>query len=285
MNFKRYLKEYIDASSNKEYDMMLSGWMPITPSLMDKFKIRYEPIYRVAGLNSPKTEKKYENKKKVFSGFTKGSQGISSGAISGGVYLYEKSGDVLIELPRDAGTSLDRNGHKWLNLYTLDLSTKFKGKIFDKMNKYAKKFTNSNIDYFIKNEATQKQKRDFIKWYYDESKKLLTDNFIKNLIKEYIDSIKGVNTIWNNNELLYTNYKLNGAYIITNKPLDIFKTQLKEDDWAFSYFKERLENLQKNNIKYLGCIYHSQIKDIHSEFKPANTFSEYIDIDKIETEF
>ena len=94
MNFKRYLKEYIDASSNKEYDMMLSGWMPITPSLMDKFKIRYEPIYRVAGLNSPKTEKKYENKKKVFSGFTKGSLGISSGAISGDIYLYEKSGEL-----------------------------------------------------------------------------------------------------------------------------------------------------------------------------------------------
>jgi predicted RNA-binding protein len=265
MKFSEYIKEYIDSPASKEYENMFGGLIPVTPSMMKDLTIRIPVVYRVAGAASPSTEKRYEGKKKVFSGFTKGSSGIARGAISGGTYLYEKSADVLVNLKFDAGTRLDRNGNKWLNFFDGE-GLEYKAKMFDKMKDYVKKIDpkSESLEEFILFKATQNQKKDFIKWYFDESKKILTKKFMDKLLKDYNKKANNIIT-WNNNELLYTNYTIKGAYIIVHEPLDLYTT----DD----VFYDKLETLKKNKIKYLGNIYYKQIKDIDEPYTTAKSLS------------
>jgi hypothetical protein len=294
MKFKEYLKEYIKTNDGKEWEGMLRYRVPIKPGF---FKEKRGLVYRIAGENSPNNIKKNEGKKKEFSGFTKGSEPLSKGIFSGGAYIYELDANIVYDHEKDIFSQIDRNGYKWFD------SVPFYKKIKPLVLKYFGEKTDKKdvmkIDMLKYLNQSGNNKKDFIKWYFDISKKLLKD---KKLINDIYNEVIVPMPVYTNDEVIFNNYTVKGAYIIT----DIIRADKKtfEEDVvnlgssAFYYendpkpvdiIKEResLEDgLKKANIKYLGTLMREDIVYIDvRKNRTAERYAFFPDFDKIKKEF
>jgi hypothetical protein len=285
-DFKQYLTE-----TEKEWVYMLDLMVPVKPGYFD-FQ-GTEIIYRVSGLQSPRNMKKREGKKGIYTGFTKGSTGVSRGIFSGSQYLWELEGKVQLDSDHDFYTRLDRNGYRWFK------STAFKNMMEVKVKEYFKEknlegYSWSFYNAYLTDEKVSKKeqgerKRDFIKWYYDESKKIIK-YYGKDIVKEIKDKYKDQTAGYNNNEILFNEYKIIGAYIISDySEKEIYTEGM--DYWVLTDFgtpyQYRIEELKKYKIPQLGFIYKQDIAKIDKDkgktpdkFK----FKSNIDVKKLEKE-
>jgi hypothetical protein len=264
---------------------MLDGYLPITNPLYKNFK-KSALVYRIAGENSPSNIKKNENKKTLWSGFTKGSIGIAKGIYSGNTYLYEIEGDILLESELDFYTKLDRNGNKWFYSKT-DNFIKFQDEIIKKIEKYlnseGKEKEQDTWMYLNSRKLDQKvkaeRKRKFIKWYYDTVKKIITKPFISKIIND-INKSRNIVGDYTNDEVIFNNYKVKGAYIVTNFAEftdDIIKNYaLFEEPDPFGEYINALEK-----IPFLGFIFDQNIIKIDTEKKKYASDFAFNDYDKV----
>ena len=254
-------KRYVNNDfTSKEWELASKGFLPLTPSIMKNFETPIKKAYHITDLEGLEMLKKLQNQKKQIPCFTKGSEGISGGARTMGQYMVELSGISSFESPSDISSELSRNGYRWLppmtdnGSYVID--DLFSSKIKKKMVKYFNikgddewgiepELQIGNIVY----DLDGKGKAKFIKWYFDEAKKLITKAFITK-IKKSIGNAQG--DMWNNNELFVHSIKILNVKTIV-PPYDAPEEEL------YTIRKGRIE---KVGVKYGGYILQNDIHTI-----------------------
>ena len=226
MKFKELIEKYIDGDRRKEWELMIDGYMPLTPSILKEFEIFIPETYHVTDYYSAKYIVKLQGKKKDIATFTKGSEGISGGAIADADILFTLEGYSSFQATQDFESVLDRNGHRWLN------PMKDKGLIVN--NKFSVPMKKAIIEEYnledrfgissLVENMSGKEKAQFIKFYFNVAKKLTT----KSLIKEIQKSIESSYTSdYDNNEILLHNFKVKKTEII----IDSNDEYEKEERW------------------------------------------------------
>jgi hypothetical protein len=286
-SFKQHLL-YL-SESEREWVYMLDLMVPVKPGYFDFQET--ETVYRVAGLQSAKNIKKREGKKGIYTGFTKGSTGVSRGIFSGSQYLWVLEGKVQLDSDHDFYTRLDRNGYRWFR------STEFKNMMEVKVKEYFKEknlegyswsyYQNYLTDEKVDKKEQGERKRDFIKWYYDTSKKIIK-YYGKDIVKEIKDKYKDPTAGYANDEILFNEYKIIGAYIISNySEKEIYTEGM--DYWVFTMegdpFSQQIQELKKNKIPQLGFIFKEDISNIDKDLgRTPEKYKFDIDIKKLNKE-
>ena len=302
MKFKEYLKilaEYLNQP--KEWEYMIGSYIPIKPGYFDEGT---QTVYRIAGINSASDMVKNQGKKGMWSGFTKGSSGLSGGIYSGGDFLYELKANVTFKGANDLWSHIDRNGYKWVDANeSTHKITKAVSKYFtslpDFVKVYGRKPANVMFDekkaYLEgtgKFKATKKEigirKRDFIKWYYGFMKKFVNihkEDLKKEISQSSLDnSMNGMK--YNNDEIIFNDYTIKGLYIISD--------QEDEESFFTSYalnyhtgakdalYGKQIETVKKYKLPYKGFIYRGDIENIKLPNNPASKYVFNIPLKKIE---
>ncbi len=253
---REILEKYVNSPriAGAEWELMLKGNIPVTPSLWKQFEVDRE-IYHLTDYDGMVNLKKIEGQKKMVAGFTEGGRAVAfgGGKLTDGTVLAKLKGKVSFSSPHDMGTFLDRNGNRWIpwdEVLGMDneyVWINFTKKITDKIKKRYKIKDNME-DYLKMYSLTGKEKHDFIKWYFDEAKKLLTKKFIKGLLKQ----LEITMSHWRpGDEALIHSFKIIDVKTVMNyNELDGFElNQLKMlEDW-----------LKGDNIKVSGRITRDEI--------------------------
>ncbi len=189
---REIIEKYIDTPriAGSEWEMMARGNIPITPSLWKEFEIDKE-LYHITDFEGLVNLKKIEGQKKMIAGFNTGSKTLAygDGRLTDGTILVKLKGKASFQSPHDLGTYLDRNGNRWipwdqaLGGYSDFLWDNFTEKMANKMNSYLG-ISKKDAPIIELSKKSGKEKQTFIKWYYDEAKKLITKSFIKKFLKE-----------------------------------------------------------------------------------------------------
>jgi hypothetical protein len=117
-SFSEYIGEkrnYALKNHTQEWFFASNGGIPLQPAVLQDLE-RDIKAYHVTDLKGLARLKKLENKRKDVSAFTQGSTTISQDGIGtmGGV-LTKLEGKTSIVFQKDAFTSLDRNGNRWVD--------------------------------------------------------------------------------------------------------------------------------------------------------------------------
>lgn len=228
MKFKELLEKYISGDRKKEWELMIEGFMPLTPSILKEFEIFIPKVYHVTDFFEVKNIMKLQGKRKDIATFTKGSEGIAMGAIADAEVFFELEGYSSFQSGQDFESMLDRNGHRWLN------PMKDKGLIVN--NKFTVPMKKAIVEKYnlkdrfgissLVNNMSGKEKASFIKFYFNTAKKLTT----KSLLKEIKESIeKTYSSDYNNNEILLHNFKVKSIKLILDT--DFEDEDSKEEAW------------------------------------------------------
>jgi len=116
--FKEFIEEkrtYALPSNTQEWFFASDGDIPLQPAVLQKLE-RAIKAYHVTDVKGLIRLKKLENKRKDVSAFTQGSTSISQDGIAtmGGV-LVKLEGKTSVVFQKDAFTTLDRNGNRWIS--------------------------------------------------------------------------------------------------------------------------------------------------------------------------
>ncbi len=210
---REIIEKYIDLPhAKKEWEYAILSYIPLTPSIMKEFEKKINTAYHVTGDDGLKSLKKIINQKKQISAFTKGSEGISTGAMSGSDFLVELSGVSSFIANSDIRSSVSRNGYRWIYFGSAGLTG-----FTDIMGKKIGEYLNTGPQNYMGelNHMSGKEKQSFIKWYFDEAKKLMNKKLIKTIQKK-IDIENIVIDDWDNNELFLHSIKVKNVKYIEN---------------------------------------------------------------------
>jgi hypothetical protein len=228
----------------------------MTPSILKDFEIDVEHAYHTTDLEGLKTIKKLQGSKKSISCFTKGSAGLSQGARTVTEVLVELSGKSSFQAESDFYSALSRNGYKWLRPLFTDKDYVVNNKFTVPMNKKMIEYFGLKDRFEIRGTVEKldgKGKAKFVKWYMDESKKLIT----KKLLKQIQDSISKQNHhSFNNNELFLHSFKIEGVKVVENKDDDL-RPEERKYGW-----EERADIIKKMGLKFTGFIKPEEISKI-----------------------
>ena len=216
MKFKELLEKYAAEGRSKEWELMIRGYMPLTPSILKEFEIFIPETYHITSVKRVPDIIKLQNKKVDISTFTIGSTGISGGAIENGEVIFTLEGYSSFDASQDINTFLDRNGHRWLDPYKdkdYIVNNKFSIKIYSEIVKEYNLDDRHSISSFV-TKMDGKEKAKFIKFYYDASKKIIN----KKLLEEIKNSIARNYKMggFDNNEILLHNFKIKDLKILGN---------------------------------------------------------------------
>ena len=213
MTFRDLLEKYVSGNRSKEIELMARGYMPLTPSIMKDFEHFIPKTYHVTSFKNVDNIMKLQGKRKDIPTFTKGSYGLSRGAIENSDVLFTLEGYSSFDASLDFESVLDRNGHRWLNPdkdYDMVVNNKFKVPMYKEIIKEYDLKDRFSIESFIFN-LDNKEKAKFIKFYFDTSKKLTTKTLINDIKKSISNGMAGS---FGNNEILLHNFKVNKLQII-----------------------------------------------------------------------
>jgi len=216
MKFKDFLDEkYVADGRRKEWELMMSGFMPLSPSILKDSEIFIPEAYHVTSIKYVSNVVKLQGKMVDLPTFTKGSEGISRGAFEKAEVLFKLSGYSSFSALKDFNSDLDRNGHRWLNPWNNKVvDKKFSKKIYKEIIKEYNLDDIYDIPSLV-NGMDNKEKYKFVKFYYDKSKKIIT----KSLIIEIQESISKNHTgSFDNNEILLHNFKVLELLVINDGP-------------------------------------------------------------------
>jgi len=277
MNFKNYLNEYIKSdSSKKEWEMMLAGYLPLRPNFFENIPV--ENVFHVTNKKGFANLVKYQNQKKQIATFSKGSERLSRGLIANAEILVQLKGKTVLTSNIDLYTQLSRNGYRWLRAPDHPyISKHFSEKMFPKMIEFMKSndeflnfvkednktartpyefpkpsssFLGMYIYSFVENDASGKFKRDFIQFYMDEAKKLITPTFIKELREVLLDEND------ENDEIVLHDFTIIGVWKIMDETSRFYDAD---------YFDSFDTLIKKYKIKYCGEIQRSKIAKINTK--------------------
>jgi len=250
------LKEILQEAQpliGKEWEYAAKGYMPLTPSILKNFETKINKCYHICSIEDLPNLYKLQNKRKDISAFTIGSKGLANGVYGEANILVELEGYTSFHSPNDLESLRDRNGLKWLrndlvNNVSLYIRNNFSVKIWKEiLDKYDASFMNLNSK--IAN-LSNKEKANFIKNYFDLSKKIINKKLL-NDIKELIQ--KEYQGEYTNDELLLHNFKILKWYYI-------------ENDESYNEIKNIINKLSEFKNKYGGFIPRDIIEKINPDF-------------------
>jgi len=276
MSFLKLFTEKYIKSDDKEWELAMWGYFPLADWVLREFEKDVPIAFRTSSIKALKDLEKHQGRKKQFPTFTKGSKGIANGAILKTEILVQLSGKTVLESPLDISTIVDRNGKRWLSTNSFEvLRNKFAIPMLNKIDEYIKMdivSLKSSKNPFLRGEArakiirkfSNKEKKDFIGWYYKTSKSLITKSLIKDLIDAANDVYSGD---YYNDEILIHDYKIEKIFVVEDKfkrdyevllmkIRDGMEPQSKLISWN-DFLKKQLKN-----VNYCGIISKKDIETI-----------------------
>lgn len=242
--------------AQKEWALAAKMMLPLAPSILKDFEKEVKGVYHVCKIEDLKNIIKMQGKRRDIATFSKGSSGISHGTSGVADVMVILDGKTSFSAELDFNSILDRNGYRWLGLYSgkeYVVNNKFSVKMRPLMEKYLGVYRHQMEDTVFN--MTGKEKAKFIKWYYDTSKKMLT----KKLLKEIADDLaKGFEGGFNNDEILLHNFKIKGIYIIDP---EVPRNEYSRDNPNVTVQAKKLL-MQKLKIPYTGIITSSKIAQL-----------------------
>jgi len=203
----------------KEWEQMANLAIPLSPSILQDFERKIELAYHVTDLKGFKNLVKLQGKRKDVSTFTRGSVGISNGAMSGGTLLVQLHGKSSFYSKMDFMSKLDRNGNRWIGKYgDVDrgsennkfsvIYNEFSKLMGDKIEDKYPVDSSDDMWYFVSDHMSGKEKAEFIGWYYDEAKKIISSKFLKKVQKNMSKLTGASGGDYNNDELFLHDFKI-----------------------------------------------------------------------------
>jgi len=257
MKFKNFIEEkYIN--DTKEWQLMAKLAVPLSPSLLQELEVDIPKAYHVTDLKGFKNLLKLQGKRKDVACFTRGSEGISRGALTNGSILTEVSGKSSFMADKDFKSKLDRNGIRWIEAYGDVGGEEFSKDsiIFNKFSKIMEdkilhKYSIKKIEdmyNLLTDTMSGKEKGEFIKWYFDESKKIMNKSFIKD-VRDTIKRFRGSpRNPYSNNELFIHDIKILNVFVIDTDN-DWVDPESPDFDEFDKYINEPMQNLMDKLIK------------------------------------
>ena len=212
--------------SEKEWLMALQGALPLTPTLLKEWEKDVPLTYHTCSVRSLQRLIKLQGRNVDISTFTKGSEGIAQGIASTATILVELSGKASFGTQVDIHATVDRNGYKWLDEINYGISKTLLNKFTKKMRKKVAKYLGVKepntweMRDVIVDTFDGKQKNKFIKWYYDEAKKLINYNLLQDIADDINNGDRDGYEEYNNNEILLHKFKIIRVRIIADHSYD-----------------------------------------------------------------
>ena len=222
--------EFINVrKNNKEWQFMGDGYLPLSPAILKDFEVDVKNVYHVTTIKGLQKLARLQGKRVDISGFTRGSTGLSKGLLADGEILVTLDGKSSIEFENDVNTRTDRNGVRWLSPNG-NVSSRLNArifqfglKIFPKLIKHfdiPSKGTKSMLKYDVSgwiHDKDGKTKREFIKVYHQEAKKIIDSKYIE-ILQDDISYNDIAN--FNHNEILIHNFKITNSKLIRSSDPD-----------------------------------------------------------------
>lgn len=225
---------------NKEWAFASDGYLPLSPSLLKDMETDIKHIYHVTDIKGYQKLKTIQNRRIDIPCFTKGSWSVAQGTQTKGEVLVTLKGKASIFFEGDVNTYLDRNGLRWLSTKghvskpVNDIVYQFAMKILPKVIKKFDILTTqpSKITIDVGNFIYKKDgniKRQFMKYYYDESKKLVNSALISKINKAlgWRDDEN-----LSHNEILVHNIKIIDTKLILSEESDVQEKMWENADAA-----------------------------------------------------
>ena len=247
---KSIQERYIaNRSAEKEWEMASQAYMPMKSSVLAEFVTDIEKAYHTTDLDGLKSLKKLQGKKKTISAFSKGSKGLGSGARTETEVLVTLSGKSTFQAETDFYSSLSRNGYKWLKPTMTEKDYVVNNGFSVPMNKKMIKYFKVEDRFEVRAAAEKldgKGKANFIKWYFDESKKLITKKLLAQIQASIAKSYKGD---YDNDELFLHEIKILEVDVVRNRMSSRTSPEEREQGWL-----ERRDIIKGMGLKFGGFI-------------------------------
>ena len=235
--------EYVNIRRhNKEWQFAADGYIPLSPSILKEFERDVKGVYHVTDIEGLQKLAKLEGKRVDIATFSKGSKALSRGLLRSAEILVTLDGKSSIDFANDVATRVDRNGIRWLSSHgsaqvkVNDIAFAFGREILKKV------VRNFDIPEEVPGSSTRtvplrirvgnwihdkdgKTKRNFLKYYHTEAKKLINKQLIDKINKAV--SGKGWISHLGHDEILLHNFKIVSSRIILADNSDKAEKTLK----------------------------------------------------------
>ena len=222
-------------SHNKEWQFAADGFIPLSPSILKEFERDVKGVYHVTDIEGLQKLAKIQGKRVDIATFSKGSKALSRGLLRSAEILVTLDGKSSIDFVNDIATKVDRNGIRWLSSHASG-SDKVKDIAFAFGQKVLKKVVrNFKISEEVPGSGTRtvplhirvgnwihdkdgKTKRNFLKYYHTEAKKLINKQLIDKINKAVssVDSLRA----FGHDEILLHNFKIVNSKLIRSSDPD-----------------------------------------------------------------
>ena len=238
---------------NKEWQFAADGFIPLSPSILKEFERDVKGVYHVTDIEGLQKLAKLEGKRVDIATFSKGSKALSRGLLRKAEILVTLDGKSSIDFVNDIATKVDRNGIRWLSSHG-GMSDRVKDIAFAFGQKILKKVVrNFDIPEGVPGSSTRtvplhirvgnwihdkdgKTKRNFLKYYHTEAKKLINKQLIDKINKAV--SGKGWVPYLGHDEILLHNFKIVSSRIILGDGDKAEKTLKRAKKAGMGQFKK-----------------------------------------------
>ena len=238
---------------NKEWQFAADGFIPLSPSILKEFERDVKGVYHVTDIEGLQKLAKLEGKRVDIATFSKGSKALSRGLLRKAEILVTLDGKSSIDFVNDIATKVDRNGIRWLSSHG-GMSDRVKDIAFAFGQKILKKAVrNFDIPEGVPGSSTRtvplhirvgnwihdkdgKTKRNFLKYYHTEAKKLINKSLIDKINKAL--SGKGWVPYLGHDEILLHNFKIVSSRIILGDGDKAEKTLKRAKKAGMGQFKK-----------------------------------------------
>ena len=223
--------EYVNIRNhNKEWQFAADGFIPLSPSILKEFERDVKGVYHVTDIKGLQKLAKLQGKRVDIATFSKGSKALSRGLLRSAEILVTLDGKSSIDFANDVATRVDRNGIRWLSSHgsitknVNDIAFAFGQKVLKKV------VRNFDIPEAVPGSSTRtvplhirvgnwihdkdgKTKRNFLKYYHTEAKKLINKQLIDKINKALSYEQAWVPHL-GHDEILLHNFKIVSSRII-----------------------------------------------------------------------
>ena len=229
--------EYVNIRQhNKEWQFAADGYIPLSPSILKEFERDVKGVYHVTDIKGLQKLAKLEGKRVDIATFSKGSKALSRGLLRSAEILVTLDGKSSIDFVNDIATKVDRNGIRWLSSHASG-SDKVKDIVFAFGQKVLKKVVrNFDIPESVPGSSMRtvplpirvgnwihdkdgKTKRNFLKYYHTEAKKLINKQLIDKINKALSYTQAWVPHL-GHDEILLHNFKIVNSKLIRSSDPD-----------------------------------------------------------------
>ena len=226
--------EYVNIRShNKEWQFAADGFIPLSPSILKEFERDVKGVYHITDIKGLQKLARLQGKRVDIATFSKGSKGLSSGLLRTAEVLVTLDGKSSIDFAGDVASKVDRNGVRWLSSHgTISLE------VNDIVFAFGQKILKKVVSNFKISESTKrtplhirvgnwihdkdgKTKREFIKYYHTEAKKLINKKLINKINDTFSWYVSDKYELpFGHDEILLHNFKIVNSKLIRSSDPD-----------------------------------------------------------------